>query len=260
MTDPFRNVDAKLSLAEKRLVDLKSAGHVWAKANPAHVTHKHDPKTGWHVLRGDPLPEAPSEWAGLLGECLYDLRAALNQTVELLIRANQQTSQRTNQWPIVTKVEDAHLLAPQLLGVHPDPAAIIKKTQPYLRPNRLKPEPLEILAGLTNTDKHVEADAVAVLAAPWNERWIKLVVGQPITIYERNVLVGEGTTVSDTDLLSMRVVPPNAVLHMEMQPVPIEIAFSGGALPVRGIGDLIRIVRAVLSPLRPFVTAPPPAA
>lgn len=260
MADAFRAVDAKIRLAEKRLIDLKLAVHAWTKANPVHVIHEHDPKTGWHVLRGEHVPDLPDEWAALLGELAYNLRAALNQTVELLIRANQKTSERVNQFPIIGKVKDTHLLATQLAGVHPDAVRLIEDQQPYKRPNRANPEPLEVIAGLSNMDKHTDTAAVAVLSAPWDVRWVKMVVGQQLTIKESAVRVGEGDPISDTDLFAMRVIPPNAVLHMEMQPIASEVAFHGGALPLRKVADLVTVARSVIQPLRPFVTNPPPPA
>lgn len=74
------DIALKIERAEEHLADLQALGKAWAEAQRIHIVHEHNPESGWHMLRADPLPDPPGKWVVVLGEFAYQLRSALNYT------------------------------------------------------------------------------------------------------------------------------------------------------------------------------------
>jgi hypothetical protein len=260
----LRDINRKIGHAEGHLDDLQARIEKWAATQPVEIVHQHDTKTGWHTLRVQNVPEPPEEWVDILGDFAADLRSSLEWVVEALVLANNGTPNTKNKFPIVFEVKDAHLVKVALRGVADAPAALIDTLQPYHRPHRPQPEPLEVLADLANVDKHHHPHAVTV----WTKRFLEglahsgdsgksVLAFRPLedcTIIETGI-PGANRLIDETPLIGIRVNPPTAKVEMQLEiPVDIDITFSnGGVVPFDQIRSLVIEVRTIFDGLRPFM-------
>lgn len=261
MTDPLRDVRSKLTRAGKHLRDLETRVHRWPKTHPIGVVHHHDRNTGWHTLRAQALPELPEQWSNVLADYAINLRIALDYLIRQLVIANDGTPERNNKFPIFPVPPKKGWLRDALRGIHPDARAHIKNLQPYLRPDRAEPEPLEVLAAFANVDKHVRPHAALVLMAPFDQRSVEFIPKKNVSGLIMRIPINVGSPVSDADLIAMHFDPPEAEVEMHMKrDLPADVAFGDGLVPMWKVRDLIRVVRGIVDDLRPFVMNPPPAA
>jgi hypothetical protein len=117
-----------------------------------HVTIEQDiaADQGWLVLR---LPQCPPMLSVIVGDCLYNLRSALDHLVWLLVEANpSHKPTRKNMFPICG---DPELFAKQIKRGRLDGVADAARTAiEGLQPYDGRDNPLKILDHLHNIDKH----------------------------------------------------------------------------------------------------------
>jgi hypothetical protein len=107
-------------------------------------------------------PDIPAPLLGfsvIIGECLHDLRSALEYIVRELVLINNRTPSNFNQFPICLTHPgfDLNLRKDRLCGVSLRAKAVIERLQPYRSLEfREFPQfhPLWILSELNNIDKH----------------------------------------------------------------------------------------------------------
>lgn len=92
----------------------------------------------------------------ILGDCVHNLRSALDHLVWQLTLLDGGTPDDETQFPIASKSEAqfdrmAERRVPHLTDAH---RATIKRAQPYHGGNEADSHPLAVLATLSNTDKH----------------------------------------------------------------------------------------------------------
>jgi hypothetical protein len=133
------------------------------KANVGTITYGRD--GAWHVLYLNALPKVPDSVAMIAGDCLNNIRAALDHLVCQLVLREDQEPGRDHQFPICqTKknfVDRFELSSKKshkrnaLRGIprNGDVWALIKGAQPFNSPHPGL-EPLTLLNLLTNVDKH----------------------------------------------------------------------------------------------------------
>jgi hypothetical protein len=162
MATPSRKV--KLSLADPylkttrahvHLTALKAELEAFAESNPYTLAGEDDLEHGTYVIRFQ-MAEVPDLIPLIVGDFLYCLRSALDQTVWYLAKIGTPNPQHT-QFPII---EVEHLsrrrFKHQTAGVPTDAVAIIKSLQPYLGGNEATvwSHLLWRLDRLCNIDKH----------------------------------------------------------------------------------------------------------
>jgi hypothetical protein len=129
----------------------------WIKTHPYRVTDELDPDTGDNIVRLDSVDQPPPIIAQILGDCLHNLRAALDHVVYALAIANKLTltdeEARETAFPIFKKFPERWPW-PAIQHVSPEAQAIIERLQPYHAGNRATVHPLWILRTLENIDKH----------------------------------------------------------------------------------------------------------
>ena len=120
--------------------------------------------------------EPPLRFGVILGDCLHNLRSALDHLVWQVALLDGNTPDRNAQYPIASKSERQFedMAKRQLAGLNDRHRAMIKDTQPFHRGADAATHPLSMLANLSNTDKHqvvhtafnmVSYDATATLDA-----------------------------------------------------------------------------------------------
>jgi hypothetical protein len=107
-----------------------------------------------HTHRGVIRQKPPPEWSEIVGDCLNNLRAALDHlTWGLAGERGNKTA-----FPLFSKSDNysAITASNHLRHVRQDAHALIERLQPYHHPNGAKAHPLGLLDRLTNDDKHRE--------------------------------------------------------------------------------------------------------
>lgn len=249
-----RKADLKIAWAEKRLAELQAAVDTWARAQKPAIIDDHDPDTGWHRYRVQALPDGPTDWVMMLGEIANHLRSALNYMVVGLVDANNGKVNTGHQFPIYSTSNDQGM-ARCLAGVADTPRDIIKEMQPYQRANRTQREPLEIIAELSNVDKHTDLRAIGFVTGSSNQP-IVLKVNAPIEIVVHGMEppLTPGGAIESTYLATMQVTPPDVPVPMEMENVAVEVVFRGAVdVPTSWLPGLSIEVRAIVDRLRGFL-------
>jgi hypothetical protein len=98
----------------------------------------------------------PLRWGVMLGECVHNLRSALDHLICQLTLLDGGTINRRTQFPIVVESEERFeaVADKQIPGLSRMHRAMVKRAQPYRAGDRAWKHPLAVLAGLSNADKH----------------------------------------------------------------------------------------------------------
>lgn len=113
-------------------------------------TEDHKKGIGYFVVA---LPKTPIELSAIVGDCLHNLRSALDYLVWQLVLSNPPSQpNRRNMFPICGTPKDfeSQVKGKRLAGVHREAIKIIESLQPYNNPDH----PLALLDSLYNADKH----------------------------------------------------------------------------------------------------------
>ena len=152
--------DAKISRAHEHFADLGHATSEFLQATKRNLVLKcnHERTKHWIVYWvDDPYP--PLRLSTLVGDCVFNMRSALDNLVCGLIRTQTPAAKcGGTRFPIqlerpgyVHDVEDLQVLK----GVPPEAISIIRDLQPFNRPEGTRLlDPLFILNKLSNHDKH----------------------------------------------------------------------------------------------------------
>jgi hypothetical protein len=166
----------------------------WIDGHPYIITDEFDPDTGDNVVRLDSMQPLPPIIAQIFGDCLHNLRAALDHLTFALAIANKPTltdaEARETQFPIFQSLEGFKARgAGRIRHLSPQAQAIINRLQPYNTGNNTTRHPLWVLQTLENIDKHRRL-LVAVgtqghaIAHPSRDVRMQFLV---YTIYSRNM-------------------------------------------------------------------------
>lgn len=151
---------AKYNRSVQLFDELRNEIGDFLKEEPGSNTSKgeFDPDK-WEWIEHFTAPEPPIRWGVLLGDCVHNLRSALDHLVcqvALLDGGTMEDCQRS-QFPIASKSEDqyedmAHRFLPKCFtSKH---RAMVKEPQPFHVGERADVNPLSLLADFSNTDKH----------------------------------------------------------------------------------------------------------
>jgi hypothetical protein len=156
---------AKLERAEEHFKALCDECLMFVQQDTNFGRSTFDCEDGWYVVLLHPIPDFPLHIALIAGDCLNNIRAALDQLIwQLVLREDQEPGQ-SHSFPIydtreefIKKVETPAKKGKQkspLYGIPVDGDAwrIIEAVQPFNNP---QPEcgDLALLAKFTNFDKH----------------------------------------------------------------------------------------------------------
>jgi hypothetical protein len=150
-------VRLKIGWAKKHFNELVSVMDWYFKANPCQVVSELDPATNeissTRVIVNNPIPpEVPL----LIGDCLQNLRTALDYLVWELVLAAKGTPNKKNEFPICTSKDlfEESLKRGRLDGVPVLAKTAIERLQPYNTGNDPMKARLWVLNHLTNINKH----------------------------------------------------------------------------------------------------------
>jgi len=152
----MESVDAKLSRAKEHLDTLYAEAGVFFKTTKRNFVLKTNGREAWivHWIE-DSFP--PIRLGVLLGECVYNMRSALDNLVCGLIRTRDPLAAcKGTQFPIRTNAKTwNNNWEKDLKGVEPAAQRIVKDLQPCFRmPSSSEDDHLNVLNLLCNSDKH----------------------------------------------------------------------------------------------------------
>jgi hypothetical protein len=254
----MESVDAKMVRAKEHLDTLHSEAGVFFKSTNRKFIAKSDGRRAWivHYVENS-IP--PIRLGVLLGECVFNMRSALDNLVCGLIRTvDSHAPCKGTSFPIFSAEEDWEKYWKECLkGVEPAAQKMIRDLQPCFRMRAApKNDPLSMLNVLCNSDKH---RAVTLTLAYSHDVTIKvyandekvyvvratepLYVGDvhtiPLDLDPASIQPSARVETSGTDILIIRQVGP-----WEQRPVWSVLT------------DLYEYVRdRVVIPLKPFFVA-----
>ena len=152
----MESVDAKMTRAKEHLDTLYAEAGVFFKGTKRNFILKSNGKEAWivHYIEGS-IP--PIRLGVLLGECVFNMRSALDNLVCGLIRtADSHAPCKGTQFPICSAPKDWEKAWQNYLkGVEPAAQKMIRDLQPCFRMSAApENDPLSILNVLCNSDKH----------------------------------------------------------------------------------------------------------
>jgi hypothetical protein len=151
--------ERRLDRALHHLESLKAEIAAWVEDRPYRTWTEPDVDGGKKVMCVEVLDTPPPELSLIVGDCLHNLRCALdNLVLELAIARNggpvSSKVESDSGFPVQVQ-QDTGKLDNMLGDIDEHAKAVIEGLQPYKRGNRLaKTDPLWWLNKLNNMDKH----------------------------------------------------------------------------------------------------------
>lgn len=250
-------VRAKIARARELQASLVQEAQPWVASLPNTIVVTHDAATGKHHVTIAPPPPAPTRWSVVFGEMLHDLRSALDHLTWQLVILNKKRPTRSTQFPILSK-PDVERFAAQVQGIRDDHLAAIMSLQPYeTQTNR--PTRLELLATLSNMDKHRTPHAGLALLKPVERGSLRITFDKGTAV--RNIQ-GAGRIrpllTAETEIMSFVVSPTTSVVEVELNTtLSMEVAFGlrGQPIPLTRTVELVDEVERVLHIFEPAFDA-----
>lgn len=153
---PFVGAKLKIVRAYDHLKALNNEVDATLARQPNAVVGEIEPDSGDKVYRAHLKWEPPREWGLTLGDCIHNLRSALDHMVWDLVILNGETPDPKTEFPIYgdpAQYRLKHEAPRKLRGVPAEAAEVIEEAQPYHSP-RPRSSPLWALRELDIIDKH----------------------------------------------------------------------------------------------------------
>jgi hypothetical protein len=131
----------KLDRATEHLKTIEAQEGIWRQSNPCRVWTEPDIQSGGKLVWAEVLTPPPIMLAPVVGDCLHNLRSALdNLAYELAVAPTGEplpsNIEGKSAFPIFkTKAEFDNKSKRMIRGIHPDARTIIERLQPYNRGN-----------------------------------------------------------------------------------------------------------------------------
>jgi hypothetical protein len=130
--DPLIGPKLKLEWAKRHIDDLKRTVREFHESGPYELVHENDPETGENVYRLRVHKCVPVELSAILGDCVHNLRASLDQLVCALIIANHKTVPEKAGFPIANKKRKLKgFIDEKITGVSVKAERLIHALKPY---------------------------------------------------------------------------------------------------------------------------------
>lgn len=186
MSEQFSH-ELKLDRASHHLDNFEAKVREWRDRHTHRYDSHFDRESGKQLVHIR-FPEAvPAEFRLIIGDCLHNLRSALdNLAYELAVRHHGSSPlpdpfDRRSEFPIFGDREwTVRELRNKIGCIHPRAQAIIKRLQPHNRGDKFASDPLWKLHELSNIDKHRAPHITQVAVSAWHD--ISEVPGLPGTL------------------------------------------------------------------------------
>ena len=187
----------KVARAAQHLADLQARISFWIATQPFTTVPELSPdRLTWSLRLRVGSPPPTEEWSIFLGDCIHNLRSALDASVwELSTKGGEAPDRPLDiQFPIVDDPLKWEAAAKRRLAGVPAPVIErIRIVQPMMRPDEEKPRDLlTLLQHLSNLDKHRSSISASIV---------------PDTIN------ADFSVQFESDEAATRNVPPNVTVH-----------------------------------------------
>jgi hypothetical protein len=163
MRGPLDGVALKLARAKEHVDSLADVFRPFRSAN-FQVSTEGDPETRMRAVKVH-FPKPDPKTSTVIGDCLHNLRSALDHTVYQLVQANGGEPTPDHMFPIAISAQAFEKSArKRLRGISPAARAAIEAMQPYHFGPAANADPLAVLAALSNIDKHRTLALTTVIA------------------------------------------------------------------------------------------------
>lgn len=201
-------VSLKVLRAKEHLDTIREIDHQFASTDCEIVAKEdRDKDLGWLELQ---LPKPPIHISVIVGECLHNLRSALDYLVWQLVLANppQEPTSR-NMFPICSSPElfAEQLKRGRLNGVALQAQSAIKDLQPFGNAEH----PLSVLDSLNNRDKHRNLNLTLAVASDLDLFWTRN--GEVVT----RTILGNEDVHDGARLVGYSLSHPSMQRHRELQ-------------------------------------------
>jgi hypothetical protein len=262
--DPVVNmpgVDAKLRRAECHLQAIKAQVLEFAAPNPEHFVTDYDQARKQMVTRPHPsLFASREDWATVIGDCVHNLRSALDHLAHELVVLGGGTP-KSGRNGTAFPIYDSRLGpngGPRIVqittvqgNVAADVLAFIEGLQPYERTDEPLGHPLWVLSELDNMDKH---RTLALTGVALNGFGLAINTLRDIDLHFENVGFS-GPFDENTELATWKATVRGANPEMHVQPRgAIEVALAPPCIQageplistLEGLRDYVAEVVAIL--------------
>lgn len=172
-----RSAELKLARAESQIWALCTAVSNWIERNPISADcNLREGRLGFQLIQKE-FPEPPQleQWGLALGECVHNLRSALDNLAYALARLECDPPQKPNQVAFPIYQDRAKFESKGSLNIRQLPseaAQLIEQMQPFQRVSPPDPctsdrDPLVLLQWLSNADKHRVPSVVLIAPTQW---------------------------------------------------------------------------------------------
>jgi hypothetical protein len=236
MTASLEACAAKLDRAVEHIDALRVEQRAYMQTEPMHVESRFDGDTGWWVFSAS-CERVSIRYSNIVGDCVHNLRSALDQLVAQAVIANGGQPTTDHQFPITETAASFTKQAKRRLESVSEPhRAIIEAAQPYHERNdgSGKPQALVVLNDLSNRDKHRLINAVTLVAGsdqPWQINFGGNADAGPLG----EIRMRQGNVQKDgEELARVHITPvgPGPEVSIMRGHVPAQIVFIDWGLPV----------------------------
>jgi hypothetical protein len=173
MTDQFSH-ELKLAWASYHLDRFEAEVREWRERHTHRYESHFDRESGKQIVRIRFPEPVPTEFRLIIGDCLHNLRSALdNLAYELAVSEHGSSPlpgrhERRSEFPIFGKRKWSVRERREKIGcINPRAQAIIQRLQPYRRGDKYASDPLWMLNELNNMDKHRVPVVTQVALSAW---------------------------------------------------------------------------------------------
>lgn len=187
MTVDLEGIRLKIERAEGHIADLRSLIKETLESTQPDFRSTWDPAERDLVVTVHNAPQVPAQLSAILGDAIFNLRAALDHLAWQLVIFDGKTPNRTTCFPLLKRVafQGGHPVAPQLIPAIDNELvrATLERCQPYWSETELgcaqdyRKHRLWQLTELNNIDKHRKL-LVAVCGLDVNSMWWGMPLGQ----------------------------------------------------------------------------------
>jgi len=256
----FASCFLKIGRAEEHFNRVKAELTAWKNTNPYVVTRKRDTDGTRHSLVVDISKPPPLDhWALLTGDCVHNLRSALDSAVYALAVKESGSNPPPNfdalQFPITDAPKKfAGQVKRRLTLLSTQAQARIERAQPYNRRHRELPPLLWLLGEFDNIDKHRLLNVVVANMGEGKfsfEASSRIVVPAPVIPARVSFHVGPIESGTECAYFTLRTPQPDVNYKYELTFV-ISVGHSVGPSK-RKFGELAHILDILITEVKTVV-------
>lgn len=240
-------IRAKLDRAELYLESSRAELRRWNKAHAGAIVGEIHEHGQTHIYRPSYVPNLADDWSCIIGDCLHNMRAALDHLAWQLVIASGRTPTPTTSFPIRNASGGADILPYITASIR----AEVEAVQPYHAGKQANRQWLSVLKHLDDVDKHRTLVVIATVVGGLGVRGESQGV---VTLLRRRLKLGQPVA-RITYPVPEPQVDPNVHFLLDVafgEPKAIE-----GHGVTLALDNILRTVRSTISRFGQFVPGLP---